>query len=171
MSRIREALTKIEGGARREREREPAPPPAPPPAAPFAPREPVAKRILDQGLEGERRQAAGQRRRRHILLDAQPLLAVGIDDHPRRAVAVGGIDVLVPDVDRLEYVSIGVDDVVPARHAQSPFGPEASMRSVPCPTRCREDCAPWRRSQERVAAGRRSRPAARAVAMTSAMPR
>ena len=57
----------------------------------------------------------------HLLLDEQPLLAVGVDDDARGALAVGGIDVLVPDVHRLEHVSIGVDDVVRAGHGVTPF--------------------------------------------------
>src|SRR5206468_9240973 len=80
-----------------------------------------------------------------LALDEQPFLAVGVDDHPRRAGAVCGIDVLVPDVDRLEDVSVGVDDVVGARHDQSPLPPE--------------DYAPRSRSQGRRGRAGRSRQA------------
>ena len=55
-----------------------------------------------------------------LAFDEEPLLAVGVDDHPRRALAIRGVDVLLPDVDRLEDVSVGVDDVVRARHGLSP---------------------------------------------------
>jgi hypothetical protein len=52
----------------------------------------------------------------HLPLDEQAFLAVGVDDHPGGALAVGGIDVLVPDVHRFEHVAVGVDDVVGASH-------------------------------------------------------
>jgi hypothetical protein len=56
-----------------------------------------------------------------LALDEQTLLAVGVDDHLRRALAIGRIDVLLPDVDRLEDVTVGVDDVVRARHEKPPW--------------------------------------------------
>jgi len=46
----------------------------------------------------------------------EPFLAVlGLDD-PRRAVAELGVDVFVPQIERLEDVPVGVDDVVSAGH-------------------------------------------------------
>src|SRR5947208_16518994 len=66
-------------------------------------------------------------------------LAVGVDDHPRRALAIGGVDVLLPDVDRLEDVSVGVDDVVRARHGLSPPVPAVrrGLRSSAAESRTR----------------------------------
>src|SRR6266850_2366068 len=54
-----------------------------------------------------------------LTFDAQALLAVVVDDKPRPALAEFGIDVLVPQVERLEDVTVGVDYVVRARHGQS----------------------------------------------------
>src|SRR4029079_17831154 len=47
-----------------------------------------------------------------VLLDDQPLLAalVVLDD-ARRAVTEFGIDVLVPEIERLENVAVGIDAV------------------------------------------------------------
>ena len=55
-----------------------------------------------------------------LAFDAQAFLAVVVDDKPRPALAEFGIDVLVPQVERLEDVTVGVDYVVRARHRQSP---------------------------------------------------
>src|SRR4029450_2847800 len=52
----------------------------------------------------------------------EPLLAVGVHDDARSALAVGGIDVLVPDVHRLQHMSVGVDHVVGACHGNLLFG-------------------------------------------------
>src|SRR5437773_3391905 len=54
-----------------------------------------------------------------LAFDAQAFLAVVVDDKPRPALAEFGIDVLVPQVERLEDVTVGVDYVVRARHRQS----------------------------------------------------
>src|SRR6516164_10699522 len=58
----------------------------------------------------------------HMLLDHEPLLAVLALDDPRRAVAELRIDVSVPQIQRLEDVPIGIDDVVSATHMPAPFG-------------------------------------------------
>ena len=52
-----------------------------------------------------------------VLLDNQPLFAglVVLED-ARRPVAEFGIDVLVPEIERLQDMSIGIDDVVGAGH-------------------------------------------------------
>src|SRR5439155_10148278 len=52
--------------------------------------------------------------------------AVGVDDHSRRAVAIGGIDVGVEEVDGFEHVSIGVDHVVRACHGRK-YRPARTM--------------------------------------------
>jgi len=57
----------------------------------------------------------------HLLAHAQALLAVGVHDDLGSALAEGGIDVLVPDVHRLQHMSIGVDHVVGAGHVKAPF--------------------------------------------------
>src|SRR5436309_4509352 len=54
-----------------------------------------------------------------LAFDAQAFLAVFVDDKPRPALAEFGIDVLVPQVERLEDVTVRVDYVVRARHRQS----------------------------------------------------
>src|SRR6185436_17357729 len=54
-----------------------------------------------------------------LALDAQAFLAVLVDDVPRPALAECGIDVRVPQVDRFEDVTVGVDRVVCARHGHS----------------------------------------------------
>src|SRR5436309_1319406 len=58
----------------------------------------------------------------HLTLDVQALLAIRVAHDPRRAIAELGIDVLVPDVDGLEHVTVGVDDVVGSRHGGPPLG-------------------------------------------------
>ena len=52
-----------------------------------------------------------------VLLDNQPLLAglVVLDD-ARRPVAELGIDVLVPEIERLQDMAVGIDDVIGAGH-------------------------------------------------------
>src|SRR4029077_7476433 len=54
-----------------------------------------------------------------LAFDAQAFLAVFVDDEPRPALAEFGIDVLVPQIERLEDVTVGVDYVVRACHRQS----------------------------------------------------
>ena len=54
-----------------------------------------------------------------LAFDAQAFLAVFVDDKPRPALAEFGIDVLVPQIERLEDVAVRVDHVVRARHRQS----------------------------------------------------
>src|SRR6185369_14765391 len=53
-------------------------------------------------------------------LDVELFLAgLRIDDKTRRAVAILGIHVFVPEIERLQDVTIGVDDVVDAAHQLS----------------------------------------------------
>src|SRR3989441_1459474 len=54
-----------------------------------------------------------------LAFDAQAFLAVVVDDEPRPALAEFGIHVFVPQVNRLEDVTVRVDYVVRARHRQS----------------------------------------------------
>ena len=56
-----------------------------------------------------------------VLLDDEPLFAVLLLDDPRRPVAERRVDVFVPEVQRLEDVTVGVDDVVSATHNPAPF--------------------------------------------------
>src|SRR5262249_26857534 len=58
----------------------------------------------------------------HLTLDVEPLLAVRVPHDAWRAIPEFGIDVLVPDVDGLEDVAVGVDDVVGTRHGGPPLG-------------------------------------------------
>jgi hypothetical protein len=57
----------------------------------------------------------------HLPLDEETFLAVRVHDHPRGAVSVARVDVLVPHVQRLEHVPISVDDVVRASHGKPPL--------------------------------------------------
>ena len=52
----------------------------------------------------------------HLLLDEQPLLAVAVDHQLRRAVAVGRVEIVIPQSERLQYVAVGIDHIVSARH-------------------------------------------------------
>src|SRR5229473_762505 len=45
-----------------------------------------------------------------MLLDDEPLLAVLAFDDPRRPVAKRRVDVFVPKIERLEDVTVGIDD-------------------------------------------------------------
>src|SRR5881628_1822058 len=76
---------------------------------------------LDDALPGaDGPQAADPPRiAQQLTLDAEALLAVVVDDKPRPPLAEFGIDVLVPQVERLEDVTVRVDYVVRARHLQS----------------------------------------------------
>ena len=60
----------------------------------------------------------------HLLLDDEPLLAVLILDQPRRPVAEFRVHVLVPQIERLKHMTIGIDDVIGATHQRVP--PEGS---------------------------------------------
>src|SRR6516164_2268137 len=64
-----------------------------------------------------------------VLFDDEPLLAVLALDDPRRAVAKFRIDVFVPEIQRLEDVPIGIDDVVSATHNPAPFGQMANPKT------------------------------------------
>ena len=55
-----------------------------------------------------------------LLLDDQALLAVGVLDQPRRPVAESRVDVMVPQIERLEHMAIGIDDVIGATHQRFP---------------------------------------------------
>src|ERR1700674_676622 len=57
-----------------------------------------------------------------VLLDDEPLLAVLPLDDPRRPVAKRRVDVFVPKIERLEDVTLGIDDVVSTTHNPAPFG-------------------------------------------------
>ncbi len=70
----------------------------------------------------------------------------GIDDKPRRPVAEFGVHVFVPEIERLQDVPIGIDDVIGAGHRDSlRSGPirlrhrsaAASVRRAECRSECR----------------------------------
>ena len=56
-----------------------------------------------------------------VLLHNEPLFAVLLLDDPRRPVAKARVYILVPKIQRLEDVPVGVDDVVSATHNPSSF--------------------------------------------------
>ena len=67
-----------------------------------------------------------------VLLHNEPLLAILSLDDPRRPVAEGRVDVFVPEIQRLENVTVGVDDVVSATHNPAPFGlPDEARNQTP----------------------------------------
>src|SRR5205807_951743 len=76
---------------------------------------------LDDALPGTDGSKAADPPRiaQQLALDAEAFLAVVVDDEPRPALAEFGVDVLVPQVNRLEDVTVRVDYVVRARHRQS----------------------------------------------------
>jgi hypothetical protein len=51
-----------------------------------------------------------------LLVDQQLLLAVVPDHEPRRPAAKGRVQIIVPQRNRLQHMTIGVDDVVDAAH-------------------------------------------------------
>ena len=55
--------------------------------------------------------------KRHAI-DAQALLAVLVDKQARRAIAKRRIDVVLPQIQRLEDMPVSIDDVVSATHTQ-----------------------------------------------------
>src|SRR6266478_8775629 len=57
-----------------------------------------------------------------LAFDAKAFLAVFVDDKPRPALAKFRVDVLVPQIERLEHVTIGIDRVVGESHDPSPLG-------------------------------------------------
>src|SRR5262249_29776801 len=65
-----------------------------------------------------------------LVFDQQPLLAVGVDDETGRSLAKRGVDVLVPEIERLQYVTVGVDDVVRTTHGWPPQAGDV-LRSEP----------------------------------------
>ncbi len=79
---------------------------------------------LDRTLpDTDRAEAADPARiAEQFALDLEALLAVLVDDKPRPALAVLGIDVFVPEVERLQNVAVGIDDVVGSSHHKSSFG-------------------------------------------------
>ena len=97
----------------------------------------------------------------HLLLDQQHLLAVAVDHQLRRTVAVGRIEIVLPQGERLQNVAVGVDDVVGASHDRSP---PVSDRSNPFQTGRKQSRSPGIFTQpasSRVVA--RSRPSRRWV--------
>jgi hypothetical protein len=55
-------------------------------------------------------------------VDAQTLLAVLVDKQARRPVTKARIDILLPQIQGLQDVAVGIDDVVDATHDPAPFG-------------------------------------------------
>ncbi len=62
-------------------------------------------------------------------VDAHALLAVLVDHHARPALAKRRVHILLPQRERLEDMTIGIDRVVGERHDPSPFGICATRRS------------------------------------------
>src|SRR5207248_10913119 len=54
-----------------------------------------------------------------MLVHDEALLAVLAGDDAGRPVAEPGVDVFVPEIERLEDVTVGVDDVIGAAHQRS----------------------------------------------------
>src|SRR5256714_6651532 len=62
----------------------------------------------------------GLRAAEDLLLDDEALLAVLVLDQPRRPVAEAGLHVIVPQIERLEHMPVGIDDIVGATHQRVP---------------------------------------------------
>ena len=79
---------------------------------------------LDRALpHTDRAEAADPPRiAQHFALDGEALLAVLVDGKPRPALAELGIDVVLPEIERLQDVAVGIDRVVGESHDPSPFG-------------------------------------------------
>src|SRR5689334_550569 len=86
---------------------------------------------LDRALpDADRAEAADPPRiAQQFALDLKALLAVLVDDKPRPTLAVFGIDVFVPEVERFQDMAVGIDDVIGAGHDPSPFGYMRGNRS------------------------------------------
>ena len=56
-----------------------------------------------------------------LLADLQALLAVRIADQLRRLIPIFRVDVVAPEIERLQNVSIGIDDIICAGHGRSSF--------------------------------------------------
>jgi len=52
----------------------------------------------------------------HFSFDFEAFLAVLVDGKPRPALAVFGIDVFVPEIQRLQNVAVGIDNVIGTGH-------------------------------------------------------
>src|SRR5262249_32459311 len=74
---------------------------------------------LDRALpHADRAEAADAARiAEQLALDAEPFLAVVVDDKARPAVVKGGIDVLVPEIERFQDMTVGIDRLIGAGHA------------------------------------------------------
>ncbi len=57
-----------------------------------------------------------------LAIDAQPLLAVIVDEEARCAIPKRRIDIIHPQIERLEDVAVGIDDIVRTTHNPAPFG-------------------------------------------------
>src|SRR5580693_6694447 len=59
---------------------------------------------------------------KRLAIDAQALLAVLVDEEARRPIPKRRIDIVLPEVEWLEDVAVGIDDIVRAIHNPAPFG-------------------------------------------------
>src|SRR2546423_15101286 len=55
----------------------------------------------------------------HVLVDDEPFLTVLTFDQPRRPVAIGWVDVVAPQVERFQDMTIAIDHAVCAGHRRS----------------------------------------------------
>src|SRR5439155_5261954 len=99
-----------------------------------------------------------------ILVHDAPLLSCPRFDQPRRPVAKGRVHVIVPEIERLKDVTVGVDDVVGAAHQGSSTGGKVKLRhpspaAVAAEAECRSECRtrqiapppPWREREGPIA--------------------
>src|SRR5262249_57485502 len=82
--------------------------------------------------------------------DGEALLAVLIDDKPRPALAELGIDVLVPEIERLQNMAVGIDNIVGQSHRLPPSHPASGFRP-----RSQRYYGPCRRVRTNIPAGSR----------------
>ena len=57
----------------------------------------------------------------YVLLDYEALLAVFAFHYPRRTIAKSGIDIVIPKIERLENVAVGIDDIISSSHCSAPL--------------------------------------------------
>jgi hypothetical protein len=56
-----------------------------------------------------------------LLAHLEALLAIRVADQLRRLIAVFWFDVVTPEIERLQNVSVGIDDIIGASHGRPSF--------------------------------------------------
>ena len=80
----------------------------------------VNRSVSLPGANGADETEAG-RPAQHLTFQPQALFAVGVNKQLRGALAVGGLHILVPQIERLQHMSIRVNDTIAASHGGFPL--------------------------------------------------